>query len=131
MDHQLLEIAKQTKVCPHDWGSPCEKVALSLNKNGEERFDVIIAADCCYMPWLHNELLDSIHVLLSDIGIALVPFALHGNTDDDDVWKIVDRAKAKGFEVDVLKSQQLTPPSSGMDAKQGLVHTVQLMKKSS
>ena len=44
-------------------------------------FDVIVAADCMYMPWLHTELLDSIDLLLSDRGVALMPFALHGNTE--------------------------------------------------
>ncbi len=121
--------SEKTRVCPYDWGSPIEGVASALNKNGEERFDVIIAADCCYMPWLHMELLDSINMLLSNIGVALIPFALHGNTDDDDVWKIVDRAKEKGFVVEVLESQQLNPPNSDMEFKQGLVHTVRLTKK--
>lgn len=124
-----LQNAKMARVCPHDWGSPIKNVALALSKSGNERYDVIIGADCAYMPWLHNELLDSIDKLLSDIGVALLPFALHGNTVDDDVWKIVDRAKDKGFVVEVLESQQLSPPTSAMDAKQGLVHTVRLTKK--
>jgi predicted nicotinamide N-methyase len=120
--------ADQTKVCPHDWGSPTENVLKALNKSGEERFDVIVAADCCYMPWLYAELLDSIDGLLSDIGICIICFALHDNTDDDDVWKIVDRAKEKGFVVEVLPSTQLTPPTSHMEAKQGLVHSVRLSR---
>jgi predicted nicotinamide N-methyase len=120
--------ADQTKVCPHDWGKPTENVLKALNKSGEERFDVIVAADCCYMPWLFAELLDSIDGLLSDIGICIICFALHDNTDDDDVWKIVDRAKEKGFVVEVLPSTQLTPPTSHMEAKQGLVHSVRLSR---
>ncbi len=119
----------KARVCPHDWGSPIDDVARALNPNGEERFDVIIAADCCYMPWSHSDLLDSIDKLLSNVGVALVPFALHGNTNDDEVWKIVDRAKDKDFVVEVLPSQQLSPPNRDMDSKQGLVHTVRLSKK--
>ena len=118
----------KTRVCPHDWGSPGDKVLRALNSSGEERFDVIVAADCCYMPWLHEELLDSIDRLLSDIGVAIIAFALHDNTDDDDVWRIVDRAKDKGFVVEVLPSQQLSPPTNLMKSKQGLVHTVRLTK---
>ena len=135
----LLANAKKTRVCPHDWGSPTDGVVKALNNNDsgcndndnekEQRlFDVIIAADCCYMPWWHKELLDSIHKLLSGRGVAIISFALHGNTDDDDVWKLVDRAKDRGFVVEVLESQQLSPPSAAMESKQGLVHTVRLTK---
>jgi hypothetical protein len=67
-------------------------------------------------------------MLMSKSGVALLPFALHGNTDDDDVWRIVDRAKEKGFMVDTLTKAQLTPQGQGMEPKQGLVHTVRLTK---
>lgn len=120
--------ADQTRVCPHDWGTSTENVLKALNKTGEERFDVIVAADCCYMPWLFPELLDSIDGLLSDIGVCLICFALHGNTNDNDVWTIVDRSREKGFMVEVLPSTQLTPPTSHMEAKQGMVHTVRLSR---
>lgn len=120
---------EKTKVCPHDWGTNADDVLRALNENGQEKFDFIVAADCCYMPWLHKELLDSIYQLLSDKGVSLVAFALHGNTDDDDVWKIVDRAKDRGFMVEVLESQQLSPPNSDMESKQGLVHRIRLMKQ--
>jgi len=106
------------QACPYGWGTPIDEVAKALSKGGDERFDVIVAADCMYMPWLHIELLNSIDMLLSDRGVALMPFALHGNTDDDDVMKIVDRAKEKGFDVEMLAEAQLTPPSEGMEAKQ-------------
>jgi hypothetical protein len=43
--------------------------------------------------------------------ICIICFALDDNTDDDDVWTIVDRAKEKGFVVEVLPSTQLTPPT--------------------
>ena len=144
----LLKHASMSRVCPHDWGTPVDDVLLALNHYNIEidqaetsdnikdedtninnkRFDIIIAADCCYMPWLHEDLLNSIYTLLSDIGVALIAFALHGNTDDDDVWKIVDRAKDRGFSVEVLQSQQLSPPNAGMELKQGLVHTLRLTK---
>jgi predicted nicotinamide N-methyase len=125
----ILKYAAKVKACPYDWGKPIDEVVHALNpSNSEERFDLIVAADCCYMPWLHLDLLDSIHMLMSDRGVALVPFALHGNTDDDDVWKIVDRAKEKGFHVETLNSQQLAPPNSDMEDKQGLVHTIRLTR---
>jgi predicted nicotinamide N-methyase len=141
-NHILLANAIKTRVCPHDWGSPIDDVVKALNNDSgcnendndndndkqQRLFDVIIAADCCYMPWWHSELLDSIHKLLSDRGVAIISFALHGNTDDDDVWKLVDRAKYRGFVVEVLESQQLSPPSAAMESKQGLVHTVRLTK---
>ena len=94
-----------------------DEVTKALSKDGDEPFDIIIAADCMYMPWLHKELLTSIDMLLSDRGVALMPFALHGNTDDNEVME-VDRAKDKGFEVEMLAEAQLTPPSEGMEAKQ-------------
>ena len=80
------------------------------------------------MPWWHKELLESIYNLLSDKGVAIIAWALHGNTDDQDVMKIVDRARDRGFVVEVLDSQQLTPPKAGMEAKQGLVHIARLTK---
>jgi predicted nicotinamide N-methyase len=119
---------KQTKCCPYLWGKVIDEVIAALNEKEGERFDVIVAADCVYMPWLHNELLDSIDMLLSNRGVALLPFALHGNTDDDDVWRIVERARDKGFVVETLSKAQLTPQGKGMDLKQGLVHTVRLTK---
>ena len=128
----LLANAAKTRACPHDWGSPIDNVLKALNSDTEENkdrlFDVIIAADCCYMPWWHKELLDSIYKLLSERGVAIIAFALHGNTDDDDVWKIVDRAKERRFFVEVLGSEQLSPPSANMESKQGLVHIVRLTK---
>jgi len=127
----ILRYASKAKACPHDWGTQVDEVVQSLNSNGDERFDLVVAADCCYMPWLHYELLDSIALLLSGRGVALICFALHGNTDDDDVWKIVDRAKEKGFHVEQLDSQQLAPPNNDMDKKQGLVHTLRLTRPKS
>jgi len=122
-------IYDKCQACPYGWGTKIDEVTKALNKSGDERFDVIVAADCMYMPWLHTELLDSIDLLLSDRGVALMPFALHGNTDDGDVLRIIDRAKEKGFEVDELAEAQLTPPSEGMALKQGLVKTVRLTRK--
>jgi len=125
----VLMYAGKAKSCPHDWGTPISKVAESLNKDGTERFDVVVAADCLYMPDFHNELLNSVDLLLSDHGVALLPFALHGNTDDESVWNIVELAKEKGFTVETLGSEQLTPSYNGMGSKQGLVHTLRLTKK--
>lgn len=105
-----------------------EATGVAQRTKDTELFDVVLAADCCYMPWTHDEMLESVHKVLSPIGVALICFALHGNADDDDVWKIVDRAKERGFVVEVLPSTQLTPPTAVMEAKQGLVHTVRLSK---
>mmetsp|Transcript_23530 Transcript_23530/g.33005 ORF Transcript_23530/g.33005 Transcript_23530/m.33005 type:complete len:357 (-) Transcript_23530:130-1200(-) len=127
-DDVLLHAAK-SRACPYDWGKPIDEVAGALSKDGNERFDIVIAADCCYMPCLHEELLDSIDMLMSERGVALIPFALHGNTKDDEVWGIVDRAKAKGFQVDILEPQQLTPPKKTMELKQGLVNTIRITRK--
>jgi hypothetical protein len=43
---------------------------------GTIRCDVIVAADCCYMPWLHAELLDSIDGVLLDICYMYYLFCL-------------------------------------------------------
>jgi len=128
-DDTILLNARKARSCPHDWGTPIDRVAQALNEDGSERFDVIVAADCLYMPAFHSELLDSIDRLLSNRGVALLPFALHGNTDDTSVWGIVDIAKQKGFSVETLDSQQLIPSYNGMGSKQGLVHTLRLVKK--
>lgn len=139
--NERLQFAQQARACPHDWGSDVQPVLHALNQTKKkeakpkpssddemELFDVVVAADCCYMPWTHDEMLDSIYKVLSPIGVALICFALHGNTGDDDVWKIVDRSKNRGFVVEILPSTQLTPPTTHMEAKQGLVHTLRLSK---
>lgn len=126
-DERLVNAAK-TKVYPYNWGDDVHEVSHALSSDGKERFDVIVGADCVYMPWLHKELLQSIEMLLSDRGVALLPFALHGNAKDGEVWGIADKAKTMGFSVAILEKQQLTPQKSCMEAKQGLVHTVRLSR---
>ena len=126
-DERLVNAAK-AKAYPYNWGGDIHDIAQALSEDGEERFDVIVGADCVYMPWLHTELLESIDLLLSDGGVAFLPFALHGNAKDEEVWGIVGKARDMGFKVDTLEKQQLTPQKSCMDAKQGLVHTVRLCR---
>jgi len=130
-DRELLQQAEKARACPYDWGRPIDRVVSALNGSTGEtgQFEVLVAADCCYGPSYHSDLLDSIRMLLSDDGVALLPFALHGNVSDEDVWGIVNLARdEKGFEVEVLESQQLMPPKPAMEAKQGLVHTLRLTK---
>ena len=124
----ITDMAKKARACALEWGGSVDQVLECLDENKQERFDVIVAADCCYMPWLQPKLLDTMYALMSHRGVALIPFALHGNAKDEDVWGIVDRAKERGFETEILEPQQLTPPSEGMDSKQGLVQTVRLTK---
>jgi predicted nicotinamide N-methyase len=98
----------------------------SLGPN--EKFDVLVAADCCYMPLLQTKLLQSIDMLLSEVGVALLPFALHGNASDQEVWGILDRAEKLGFVAEVLEERQLTPSVIGMEDKRSLVQTVRLTR---
>jgi len=124
-DAMLASHAEVVRVCPYDWGKPVEEVICVLDGT-KAKFDIVVAADCIYMPDFHAALLDSISLVMSERGIALLPFALHGNTKDDEVWGIVDLAKEKGFNMDVLKAHQLTPQCNTMDAKRGLVHNLRL-----
>lgn len=126
-DERLANAAKM-KACPYNWGDSIHDIAHALMENGRERFDVVVGADCVYMPWLHSELLQSIDMLLSDRGVALLPFALHGNAKDEEVWEIADKAREIGFKVDIMEKQQLTPQKTCMDASQGLVHTLRLSR---
>lgn len=128
VDTETIAMAEMGRACPLDWGGPVDEVLACLDKGKKERFDVVVAADCCYMPWLQPMLLDSIYLLMSDRGVALVPFALHGNAKDEDVWGVVDRAKERGFQVQILEPKQLTPPNAGMEPEQALVQTVRLTK---
>lgn len=114
---------RKVRVCPYDWGSPIDQVT-QVGK--EQKFDLVVAADCIYMPEFHVQLLDSIKMLMAERGMALLPFALHGNTSDGNVWGIVPLAKQKGFQVEILESQQLMPQSSNMESKRGLVHMLRL-----
>lgn len=117
--------AVNARACPYDWGSPVDEVSHALDGT-DTCFDVVLAADCCYMPDYHSQLLDSIKMLMSKKGLALLPFALHGNTDDNHVWAIVEKARGKGFQVEILETQQLTPQCSNMDPKRGLVNMIRM-----
>ena len=142
-DDVRLVHAEMARGAPYDWGTPIDDIVtlgLDCDGNGNDDddknrnnckdnlFDIVVAADCIYMPHFHSLLLDSIKLLLSkDGGVALLPFALHGNTKDENVWGIVDLAEEKGFKADTsFQSQQLIPQSDGMDNKRALVHTIRL-----
>ena len=135
-NHDLvLKHAEKVRICPYDWGSATDEVISDLrgDKNADGFyddgvFDVVVAADCVYIPQCHGVLLDSIMRLMSKCGVALLPFALHGNTKDENIWAILELAKEKGFFVDVLEPVQLTPQSLGMDMKRGLVNMIRLKK---
>lgn len=109
------------RVYPYSWGDDF------LLEDGET-FDVIVAADCVYNPLVHDVLLESIHMLMANDGMALLPFALHGNTDDENVWGIVETAESLGFVVEQLESAQLSPQIKTMDSKRGLVHMLRLSR---
>ena len=123
-----LHQAAQARAVPCPWGKPVDTV---LACNAGQRFDVVVAADCCYQPLSHHDLLDTMDQLLreDDGAVALVPFALHGNTTDASVWSIVTKAEEQGFVVEHLPTTQLHPPCVGMEAKQGLVHTLRLTRR--
>ena len=131
-ENPILGHAKKVRVCPYDWGSATDEVISNMKREVDTDdcglFDIILAADCVYLPQCHSVLLDSIQKLLSTCGVALLPFALHGNTSDDDVWAILKLARKKGFFVEVLESVQLTPQAIGMGEKRGLVNMVRLKK---
>lgn len=119
----------EVRVSPYNWGESTDQVTFVLDKDRTTmRFEIILAADCIYIPDYHWPLLVSIDMLLSQHGVALLPFALHGNTSDEKVWSILDLAKGMGFKVEKLEPLQLTPQSSNMDAKRGFVHTIRLTR---
>jgi predicted nicotinamide N-methyase len=123
-------------VCPYDWGTSIKDITELIQNsfdgqdNMEEHlFDVVIAADCIYMPNFHSVLLASIMMLMSKTGVALLPFALHGNVQDEHVWSIVDLAKKNGLLAKVFEPTQLTPQADCMDMKRALVYTIMLTWK--
>jgi len=127
-----LKFASKARVCPYTWGSSIEEFSEVVDASKEDEdcmFDVAVAADCIYMPQFHNVLLDSIKMLLSEKGVALLPFALHSNVEDDKVWGIIDLAREKGFHVESLEPQQLCPQALHMDSKRALIHTLRLTKR--
>ena len=111
-------------VGPYDWGSPVDEI-MEL---GGGAFEVVLASDCLYMPDLHGALLDSIAMLMAPDGVGLLPFALHGNTADENVWGVVGLAESKGFTVEVLESAQLTPQCSNMRTERALVNMLRLSR---
>ena len=146
---RIIEQARKARVRPLDWGKSVDLVLEPFQNNTSsipQHADIVLAADCCYMPWLHHDLLTTISNLLpppsqktvdttNDApakGVAILSFALHGNTDDEEVWKIVDRAREQqyGFDsVEILESKQLVPQKAAMDKKQALVHTIRLIRR--
>ena len=126
-DDERVVHASRAKVCPYDWGASIDELTQALG-NKEERFDVIVAADCVFKPWLHDALLSSIDLALSPNGVCFLPFGLHGNAPDEQVMSIGDKAKERGFKVSKLETKQLTPQKSCMEAKQAFVHTFRLSR---
>lgn len=136
----IYRLAVNARVCPYSWGDPIDDILELLSptttiQDGQshnscllKRFDIVVAADCIYMPQFHESLLESIGMLLSDTGIGLLPFALHGNVNDEQVWNIVNLAVKKGFKVEILESCQLCPQALNMDSKRGLIHVLRLRK---
>ena len=112
-------------VGPYDWGSP---VGEMMERSAGGGFEVVLASDCLYNPELHGVLLDSIEMLMAPEGVGLLPFALHGNTADENVWGIVGLAESKGFTVEVLESAQLTPQCSNMRTERALVNMIRLSR---
>ena len=129
---KALFFAEKSRACPYDWGSVIDEVVEAFHQDNQSEgnrnvlADIVIAADCIYMPQFHSQLLDSIKMLMAKTGVALLPFALHGNTKDDNVWSIVDLAKKKEFMVEILESKQLTPQGAFMDNKRALVNMIRL-----
>jgi Predicted methyltransferase len=135
----IYKFAVNARVCPYSWGDPIDDILELLSptttiQDGQshnsllKRFDIVVAADCIYMPQFHESLLESIGMLLSDTGIGLLPFALHGNVNDEEVWNIVNLAVEKGLKVEILESCQLCPQALNMDSKRGLIHVLRLRK---
>jgi hypothetical protein len=102
-NEKCTDYADMVRVCPYDWGAsikditefiqePCEGHSII----DERLFDVVIATDCIYMPNFHSPLLESIMMLMSKTGVALLPFSLHGNVQDEAVWSIINLARSKG-----------------------------------
>lgn len=148
---EIYPNATLARACPFRWGASTEPVAkASILRNLEqseraadgdgaaierpktsETFDVICATDCLFMPWLHYDLLAGMDELLAPDGVIVLAFAIHeAYSKDSEVWAFVDKAKEKGFDVEIMEAVQLTPPSKGMAAKQGLVHKLRLTRSS-
>lgn len=129
-DNENTSSLHQPIVFPYDWGSSVEDIMMHLKKDGQDRFDVLVAADCLFMPWFHSELLESIDLLLSDCGVAILTFPLHGNVPEGQIWGFVDMANESGFATDQpFPSLQLTPQTTDMHLRQALIYTLRLRRQ--
>jgi predicted nicotinamide N-methyase len=132
LDEIIKTNAPSAMACPFRWGESSDPVAKCLNRHddGTEKFDLICATDCLFMPWLHYELLNAVDELLALDGVCIMAFAIHESfSKDEDVWPFVDKAQERGFKVEILDAVQLTPPRKGMPAKQGLVNILRLTRQ--
>ena len=104
VEDDYYQYTKLSRACPCKWGQPIDKVLESLNggsdgdgddgdKTAENKappkqnalFDVVYAADCCYMPWLHVDLLNTIDKLLKPLPAPMTTSAEEEDTTTLDV----------------------------------------------
>jgi len=118
----LVRRRVQFHVFPHDWGTRIDvrngddETSFPLLDEGPLQantitnvYDLVLVSDCIYDSNYHDALLKSISNTLalpthrgipgmmtghdSQGGRALVSFSLHGNIDDDAVWKFLELAE--------------------------------------
>ena len=129
-DNAVRRNGPLARACPFRWGNSSEPVAKCLKDDGTEKFDVICATDCLFMPWLHYDLLQAVDELLKKDGVCIMEFAIHESfSKEEEVWPFVDKATERGFRVEILDAVQLTPPRKGMPSKQGLIHILRLTRE--
>jgi predicted nicotinamide N-methyase len=98
----------------HNWEEPEEvKELLACGcgndvQGDEQKFDVMVAADCIFLHRLHEDLLNTILSCLKPrTGVMLVGFSLHANVEDEKVFSFFDKAEKRGLTVEQCRLPSL------------------------
>jgi len=73
-----------------------------------QKFDIILGSDVAYRDYLHIPLIESLNLLLSENGVALI-----GVTMQDTSTRFFDRLTAAGFQYNKLADHLLDPEFRG------------------
>ena len=92
-------VAKKTAVQGHEWGELND--AFSQTRKGS--FTVILAADCLWMPWQHQNLAKSMLHFLAPIPTARVLVIAGFHTGRAKLAPFFDVAENEGLQVDSIE----------------------------
>ncbi|KAL3759891.1 hypothetical protein ACHAWU_007635 [Discostella pseudostelligera] len=96
------ELSHRVQIVPHTWGEADELSCALGGERNNNLADLVIASDCIYNPTHHLSLLQSAVRSMSDNGLFIVGYSLHGNVPPDRVLHFFHVAKHE-FGLEIVK----------------------------